>query len=152
MLITKIAMLPTILSVYSPIPTRAPIAAVAHIVAAVVSPCTSSPFLKMIPAPRNPMPDTICATTRELSPPSIVGDIRQNRVEPRQISDSVRIPTDLPLVSRSRPITRPRPTESTILSSATVMLFRNKSRRILSRNPSSPNIFRLLFPQCGQQL
>jgi len=53
----------------SPIPTAAPIAAVTHNVAAVVRPRMSAPDLKMTPAPRNPIPVTICAAIRSGDPP-----------------------------------------------------------------------------------
>lgn len=115
MLINSIANVPINTSMNIPVPTNAPIAADAHIVAAVVNPCTSSPFLKIMPAPIKPIPDTICAITRELSALNTDGDMRQNRVEPRQINDIVLVPTDFPLFSRSIPIRYPNKRERPIL-------------------------------------
>lgn len=48
-----------------PAPHAIPTAAATQIVAAVVSPQTTLRPLKMTPAPRNPMPETICSAMRE---------------------------------------------------------------------------------------
>ena len=52
-----------------PIPAAMPIAAVNQMLAAVVSPSTwpSSAFLRMAPAPRNPIPATRPCSTRVMS-------------------------------------------------------------------------------------
>ena len=50
---------------YCDVPAAMPIAATAQMVAAVVSPRTRSLRRKIVPAPRKPMPVTICAATRE---------------------------------------------------------------------------------------
>jgi hypothetical protein len=47
-----------------PAQTQSPIAAVAHMFAAVVSPRVLSPVLMIAPAPRNPTQDTTCAAIR----------------------------------------------------------------------------------------
>ncbi len=52
----SVAVAPTTAANQNPIPTKMPIAAVTHIDAAVVSPLTVRPSLKITPAPRNPMP------------------------------------------------------------------------------------------------
>ena len=61
------------LSMLAP-PTCVPMLAVTHRLAAVVSPNTFSPFVPppsalfhIVPAPRKPTPETICAATREVS-------------------------------------------------------------------------------------
>ena len=102
-----IAAVPTIASTYIPYPHRHPIAAAHQTVAAVVKPLTVSPCLKIIPAPKKPIPDTTCAMIRELSPLKIEGDISTNNVLPSVISDIVRVPTTLPCYSRSKPIKYP---------------------------------------------
>ena len=55
---------PTIASRHIHAPANAPTAAVAHSVAAVFSPVTDEPCFMITPAPRKPMPVTICAATR----------------------------------------------------------------------------------------
>src|SRR5438034_6526366 len=52
---------PTAPTAYSPAPTATPTAAVAHSEAAVVRPRMDVPDLRIAPAPRKPMPDTIWA-------------------------------------------------------------------------------------------
>jgi hypothetical protein len=53
-----------------PVPIRAPSPAKTQIIAAEVTPCTSPPLVKIIPAPKNPTPEIICPRTRDglLSP------------------------------------------------------------------------------------
>src|SRR2546423_8023022 len=86
-----------------------PIAAVAQMVAAVVSPRTRSFRRKMVPAPRKPMPGTICAATREgsvwLKPnaPTTV-----NKHDPRATMVTVRKPAARSWRSRSSPMIAPR--------------------------------------------
>ena len=53
---TSVAIVPTIAGNQKPMPTRMPIEAVIQIEAAVVSPRTVRPSLKITPAPRKPMP------------------------------------------------------------------------------------------------
>jgi hypothetical protein len=50
---------------HNPPPAAVPTAATSQIVAAVVRPRTESRRTKITPAPRKPMPLTICAATRE---------------------------------------------------------------------------------------
>ena len=54
---------------HAPAPAAMPTAATAHRLAAVVRPRTLTPYLRIAPAPRKPIPDTICAATRPWSPP-----------------------------------------------------------------------------------
>ena len=63
---TTIAVVTTA-TTHQPAPTAIPTAAVAHRLAAVVSPRTDVPYLMIAPAPRKPMPVTIWAATREVS-------------------------------------------------------------------------------------
>ncbi len=48
-----------------PAPAAMPIAADSQTAAAVVGPCTAPRRVMMIPAPKNPMPETIWAATRD---------------------------------------------------------------------------------------
>ena len=56
---------------YNPVPHAIPTAAVTHSPAAVVSPLIILRWNIIVPAPRKPIPETICAATREesASPP-----------------------------------------------------------------------------------
>jgi hypothetical protein len=58
----------TVAIAYSPAPAAMPMAAFTQMVAAVVMPCTLSPLRMIAPAPRNPMPVTICAAMRSGMP------------------------------------------------------------------------------------
>src|SRR6185437_2027582 len=82
-----------------------PIAAVTQIVADVVRPWTSALPRRMAPAPRKPMPVTICAAIRSEVPPPFAKAIETivNSAEPRPISVIVRRPAGLWWYSRSRP-------------------------------------------------
>ena len=92
-------------------PAAIPTAAVAQRLAAVVSPRTEDPYLRIAPAPRNPIPETICAAIREGSVgaaerkkkiPSTV-----NATEPSETRICVRIPAGWAWISRSNPIAAP---------------------------------------------
>src|SRR3954452_22182945 len=100
-----------------------PIAAVSHSVAAVVRPRTFIPWLMIAPAPRKPMPVTICAAirvgsarttfvplTRKLSNP--YADTTVKSAEPSETSMCVRKPASWSRISRSIPIAPPRPAAS----------------------------------------
>src|SRR6478609_3175187 len=97
-----------------------PIAATTQRVAAVVSPRTDSPERMIAPAPRKPMPVTICAAIRDGSvrtmfPPLVrnswnpYADTIVNSAEPSETSRCVRIPASRSRSSRSNPITAPSP-------------------------------------------
>jgi hypothetical protein len=71
--------------------------AVSQMAAAVVMPLTLFPECRMAPAPRNPIPVTICAATRPESP---VVDVNANEiivktVDPRHTRIRVRRPAGL---------------------------------------------------------
>jgi hypothetical protein len=92
-----------------PAPDATPIAAFTQIVAAVVMPCTLRPLWMMAPAPRNPMPDTICAATRSVLPPDPpkVSDTSVKRAAPSVMRMFVRSPAGLRRSSRSIPTAAP---------------------------------------------
>src|SRR6266567_2634325 len=72
-----------------------PMAAVTHMEAAVVRPRTSSPWRRMLPAPRNPTPVTICAAMRVGStrvPKAGTRPIAVNSPAPAPMSAIVRMP------------------------------------------------------------
>src|SRR2546423_2782052 len=86
-----------------------PIAAVAQMVAAVVSPRTRSFRRKMVPAPRKPMPVTICAATREGSvwlKPNAPTTVKRH--DPSATMVTVRKPAARSWRSRSSPMIAPR--------------------------------------------
>ena len=79
-----------------------PMAAVAQIVAAVVSPYMVTPLRRIVPAPRKPAPVTIWAATLDRSGVSNPkADIIVNIAEPRHTNDSVRSPAGLSAFRRS---------------------------------------------------
>ena len=84
---------------YSPAPAAMPTPAVAHTPAAVVRPCISWRRYTMMPAPRKPMPETICAATREASAsiesPNPYFDTTMMSAEPTHTMVCVRIPASL---------------------------------------------------------
>ena len=98
----------------SPAPAAMPIPAAAHRLAAVVRPRTDGPYLMIAPAPRNPMPVTIWAATRDgsVAVPSADGnptiDSTVNSADPSATSRWVRIPAGWSWISRSIPMTAPR--------------------------------------------
>jgi len=61
------AIAPLIADPYMPSPDSVPIAAEHHNVAAVLSPLMFSPFRRITPAPKKPMPDTTCPALRKSS-------------------------------------------------------------------------------------
>ena len=93
-----------------PVPHARPMAAVTHRPAAVVSPRTTFFWKMMVPAPRNPMPDTTCAATRDeslRSTPKPYCDTTQNSALPSATRKCVRNPASFALYSRSMPIAPP---------------------------------------------
>ena len=81
-------------------PQASPIAAAVQITAAEVRPRTLSPCRIIAPAPRKPIPETICAAIRVGSPPcglpgnsAIVYEIIESNVDDMLIRTSVLIPT-----------------------------------------------------------
>ena len=95
-----------------------PMAADSHTAAAVVSPCTEPRRKMMMPAPRKPMPETICAATRDGStttspscntsrnPYLLMSKINAAAV-PTMVW--VRSPALLPWISRSTPMSAVSP-------------------------------------------
>ena len=90
-----------------------PIAAGSQIAAAVGRPATAPRPVMMIPAPRKPIPETICAATRDgsrtLTPADTTSPkpyLLTSRIDAAEVPtmDWVRSPALLPLVSRSRPM------------------------------------------------
>ena len=75
-------------------PAATPIAEFTQIVAAVVIPSTVSPWRRIAPPPRKPMPVTICPATRLVSPTPLVisRDRIVNSAEPTAIRMLVRSP------------------------------------------------------------
>lgn len=65
---------------------------------------------RMIPAPKKPMPDTICAAIRLGSPLLSELDKKANIIDPDITSVCVLIPAGFPLSSRSAPISSPQTT------------------------------------------
>jgi len=79
-----------------------PMAAVAQMVAAVVSPEMLRPLRKMVPAPKNPTPVTIWAATLDWSAVSNPkAEIIVNSAEPTATIDNVRSPAGLSALRRS---------------------------------------------------
>lgn len=77
---------------------RQPIAAMTQTTDAEVIPCTILPLLNMMPAPKNPIPVTICPTTLELSVASPISEVDKatKQYAPKQIKILVLIPAGLP--------------------------------------------------------
>src|SRR5690606_17923881 len=109
-------------STYAPQPAAIPIAATTHSVAAVVKPTTLPRAWMIVPAPRKPIPLTICAASRAGSAVrkpagsairAIAIDSSVNSAAPTQISKLVRSPAGLPLSSRSMPTMPPSTAAST---------------------------------------
>ena len=95
-----------------------PIAATSQSVAAVVSPRTERPWRMIAPAPRKPMPLTICAAIRvgsvRTSEPPLTrnswkpyAETSVKSAEPTQTTRCVRSPACRSRSSRSRPIAPP---------------------------------------------
>ena len=74
----------------SPAPAAAPTAAVTQTDAAVVRPCTESRRTKISPAPRNPMPVTIWAATRDGS--TTTWPVRSTSLNPYLLTSMNRAP------------------------------------------------------------
>src|SRR5581483_5449373 len=88
-----------------------PIAATSQSVAAVVRPRTERPCRMIAPAPRKPMPVTICAAIRDGSVCGLVKPYTPtsvNSAAPTQTTRCVRRPACRSRSSRSRPIAPPR--------------------------------------------
>src|SRR5438105_7955206 len=104
---------------YQPAPHAMPIAATTHNVAAVVSPRTDRPWRMIAPAPRKPMPVTICAAIRVGSARTTLcpearnawkpyAEVIVKSAEPSETRRCVRSPASRSRSSRSRPIAAPR--------------------------------------------
>src|SRR6202035_4749580 len=90
----------------------APTAAEHHSVAALFRPRTLRPSRRITPAPRNPIPDTICAATRvgsAVAPRKPYADNNTNKVAPTATKALVRNPAIRARYWRSSPMTVPRP-------------------------------------------
>src|SRR5579875_3206883 len=136
-----------------PAPHAAPIAAVSHTTAAVVSPRTASPRTKMSPPPMKPMPETICAATREgssvtcgpstsLNPYLLTST---NSAAPVPTSACVLRPADFWRHSRSIPIREERPKASA--SSPTWVKPCPWGIAAASGAPAAPAVTRSLLPR-----
>src|SRR5262249_17796642 len=101
--------------------------AVSQIVEAVVIPRMVNPSLKIVPEPIKPTPTNIYDAMRSgLEVPPILIDMIVNKVEPTQISMSVRNPAGLDLYSLSKPTKPPITTAIKILiRSAEVISMKN---------------------------
>ena len=99
-----------IAAAYMPVPHARPMAAVTHRPAAVVSPLTTFLWNMIVPAPKNPIPDTTCAATREesfRSMPNPYWETTQNKALPNATRKWVRTPATLARYSRSKPMRAP---------------------------------------------
>src|SRR5205085_12220523 len=105
-----------------PAPDAIPIAATSQSEAAVVRPRTDRPCRMIAPAPRKPMPLTICAAMRvgSIRVPVAVkkfskpyADTSVNSADPTQTTRCVRRPASRSRSSRSKPIAPPRPAAMT---------------------------------------
>ena len=76
--------------------------------------------LRIIPAPKNPIPLTTCAAIREVELGSTAAERYVNNIEPPITKEFVLIPAGLPLDSLSAPITNPA-------ARAIIMSIRNSS-------------------------
>src|SRR6266699_1151453 len=104
---------------YIPDPSAIPTPATTQIVAAVVRPKTNPCDWSTAPAPRNPIPEMICAAIRVGSPPSNSAtffEMLMKRVEPTQIRMLVRRPAGLSRISRSIPMIPPSTAANNSLS------------------------------------
>src|SRR3954470_1980383 len=97
-----------------------PMAATTQSVAAVVSPRIESPSRMIAPAPRKPMPVTICAAMRDGSARTMLSlptrnswkpyaETIVNSADPSDTSRCVRIPASRSRISRSKPMMAPSP-------------------------------------------
>src|SRR3954468_22397444 len=97
-----------------------PIAATTHKVAAVVRPRIDRPSRMIAPAPRKPMPVTICAAIRDGSARTMLPPPTRNSwkpyaetivksADPSETSRCVRIPASRSRISRSNPMIAPSP-------------------------------------------
>src|SRR5580693_187297 len=94
---------------YWPIPNSVPIAAEHQIVAAVFRPCTYTPSLKITPAPRNPIPETICPAMRACESRLLVSAAAEmtKAAAPAATKAFVRVPATRWWNCRSRPTAAP---------------------------------------------
>src|SRR5690606_3817064 len=139
---------PATASIGIPAPHAMPIAAVIHTEAAVVRPLTASFLTKMTPAPRKPIPATICAAMREgsrvTSGPRIAwkpyAETRVNMAEPRPTSVWVRNPALFNRRERSTPIATESTKARARSSSSVSQDSGNKTMSIIGirRPPSAP--------------
>ena len=87
---------PLAAAMYNPEPTAMPIAAVAQMVAAVVSLDMVTPLRRIVPAPKKPTPVTIWAATLDWSAVSNPkAEIMVNKSEPRATNYKVLRPAGL---------------------------------------------------------
>src|SRR2546422_3399831 len=108
----------------NPEPASTPTAAAHQRVAAVVSPRTLKPSLKITPAPRKPIPDTTCAAMRvALLSPAVIPESATKAADPVATSACVRMPAMRWCHWRSTPTARPqsRATRMRSVKSASVM-------------------------------
>src|SRR5947208_15565056 len=118
-----------------------------QIVAAVVSPRTASPRRIIAPAPKKPMPDTICAAMRAESVPGMIPIFKEKMVksvEPTQISVFVLKPAGLSYSSLYQPMNPPktRANKSLTRSSAVTCMVFNNAR---FSDPSKKHVSNLLY-------
>src|SRR5918995_2562023 len=126
-----------------------PIAATNHSVAAVVSPRTESPCRMIAPAPRKPMPLTICAAMRVGSNTSPLGVEKDqsdhayaetivNSAEPTDTSRCVRNPAPRSRSSRSNPIAPPSSAARPSRQARSTKVSSGKRVRLRLRDPLDP--------------
>src|SRR5438094_1539313 len=144
-----------------------PIAATTQSVAAVVRPRTDSPSRMIAPAPRKPMPVTICAamrvgSARTTDPPCVrnawkpYAETIVKSAEPSETSRCVRIPASRSRSSRSKPTAAPSPPATARRSSASqpasdgISLTRSRNSLLLEAlqilDPRSREIEQLVEP------
>ncbi len=92
-----------------PAPTAIPMDAETQMIAAVVAPLTRRRPCRMTPAPRKPIPVTICAATRPESPVVLVkaNESIVKTAAPRQTRAIVRMPAGFSRRCRSPPMSMP---------------------------------------------
>ena len=95
-------------NISSPNAVRVPTAALHHNVAAVFKPRIFLPSLKIIPAPKKPIPETTCAATLEISFAIVSFETETNKKAPKETNVIVLIPAILLRYCRSNPIITPR--------------------------------------------
>src|SRR5215211_280690 len=138
-----------------------PIAATTHSVAAVVRPRIEMPWRMIAPAPRKPIPDTICAAIRvgsKVTPSRLekwksrhaYADTRVKTADPTATSRCVRSPAARSRSSRSRPIAPPS-APATLIRASTSSHERSGKERVFLRprdlvDPGSGQVEQLVEP------